>query len=73
MITPHPQSFWFGRSGWGPRMCISSIFLSDTDAAGPGTTLHADRLSGVSQGGPRKSAQEQKVRMREAGTASSAS
>lgn len=54
-------------------MCISSLFPGDAVAAGPGTTLHADRSCGVSQGGPRKSTQEQEVRVREAGATSSAS
>lgn len=35
---PHPQSFWFSRSRWGPRIYISNKFLGDADAPGLRTT-----------------------------------
>ena len=34
----HSQSFWLSLS-WDKKICISNKFLSDADAAGPGTTL----------------------------------
>lgn len=36
---PHPQSFWFSRSGWGLRCGISNKFPDGVDAADPETTL----------------------------------
>lgn len=41
LVPPHPQSFWFRRMRWGPRICIlyTSLFLSDASAASSRTTL----------------------------------
>ena len=36
-VAGHPQSYCFNR--WGLRMCISTKFPGDADAAGLGTTL----------------------------------
>ena len=39
IVGSRPPSFWFSRSGWGPRICISNKFPGDVDAAGLETSL----------------------------------
>lgn len=41
-----PQSFWFSRSGWGPRICFSTKFPDGADAVGLGALLREPLLWG---------------------------
>lgn len=45
---PHPQRFWFGKSDWGPRICISNKLIGATDSTLNNTVKDdLERLSGA--------------------------
>ena len=54
LLAPMPRASGSVGLGWGLGISISSTCPGDTEALGLGTTLHVDRLSGVSMVSARK-------------------